>query len=429
MESFLDDIENLDAEDIKNRISAISAQHHDWRTGECINMHAGKNVMSRKARQLLANAGLVDNGTSGGIGNRNPTGTQYIDQLESIAVVLLRKLLHGRFLEYRSMSGSIANGIALAALTQPGDTIIAVGKKHYGHYTYLKEGYPKHLGLSVEDIPFVGDSPEIDLDALKMKIERVNARLLVVGTSMFTFPVPLKEIRKIADKTEAKILYDGAHVLGLIAGGIFQDPLAEGADILTGSTQKTFPGPIGGLLACNNEEIGAKVSRIMSSLFSNYCNNRVAALAMSAAEMIRFGGDYAGQVVKNAIALAEVLDEEGLPVLHQEKGYTASHQVLLDAKLIGGAEKVAKSLERVNLICTRFFLSSDDPSLTRSPNGVRLGVSAVTRLGMKEQEMKKIAHFIRCAIRHPEQVDDIRRKVMKMIADFPLVHCSFDYGI
>lgn len=426
MQTVLDDIEKLGAEDIKNHILTITAQHHDWRTDECINMHAGKNIMSQKARRLLANAGLVDNGTSGSIGNRNPTGTLYIDQLETLSVSLLRKLLKARFLEYRAMSGSIANCIALAALTEPGDTIMAIGKKHHGHYTCSKEGYPKYLCLNVEDIPFVGNSPEIDLYALKTKVEKVNPRLLIVGTSIFTFPVPLKEIRKIADEAKAKILYDGAHVLGLIAGGKFQEPLAEGADILTGSTQKTFPGPIGGVLACNSEEIFTKVSRTTSSMFSNYCNNRVAALAMSAAEVMRFGVDYAGQVVKNAVALAEALDEERLPVLHKEKGYTASHQVLLDAKSIGGAKNVAKILEKANIISTRFFLSSDDLSSIKDPNGIRLGVSAVTRLGMKEQEMKKIAHFLRRALDHPEQLEDIKGRVIKMVADFPFVHYSFD---
>jgi glycine hydroxymethyltransferase len=217
------------------------------------------------------------------------------------------------------MSGSAANGIALAALTAPGDTILVVGKRHYGHYTCSQEGYPKYLGLRVENIPFMEKGLEIDLDALKVKAEKLRPRLLVVGTSIVSFPVALEGVRKIADEVGAKILYDGAHVLGLIAGERFQDPLAEGADILTGSTQKTFPGPIGGVIACNCEAISEKVSLATSSMFSNYCNNRVAALAMSAAEMIRFGVVYAAQVVKNAVAMAEALRLEGLPVLFPER--------------------------------------------------------------------------------------------------------------
>jgi glycine hydroxymethyltransferase len=389
-------------------------------------MHAGKNVMSRKARQLLSSAGLVDNGVSGAVGSRNATGVQYIDDIEFLTIGLLKKLFKARAVEYRAMSGSLANGIALIALTEPGDTIMVVSRKNYGHYSYGPEGYPRPLGLRVEEIPYTDDGSQIDPDAFRLKAEALQPRLIIVGTSIFLFPAPLTEIRRIADAVGAKVLYDGAHVLGLIAGGQFQDPLSEGADLLVGSTQKTLPGPIGGILACNDSLIAERISWATNVLFSNYCNNRVAAMALSAAEMLQYGRNYAERIAGNAIALAQALDEEGLPVLGQEKGYTASHQVLLDATGLNGAKAVADILEKVNIICTRFALSSDYPDRVGRPNGVRLGVSAVSRLGMGTAEMRQISRWIRQALDEPQAAEQIREHVKALASRFRVVHYSFD---
>jgi len=419
-------VDRGDSVELEKAVQTTVERHNAWRNEECINMHAGKNVMSHKAIQLLASPGWVDNGVSGNIGSRNATGMRFIDELESLTVALLRKLFGARYVEYRAMSGSVANGIALSALTSPGDTIMVVPRRHYGHYTYAEDGYPRHLGLRVKEIPFTDDGFELDIEAFKARAIELRPSLIVVGTSIYLFPTPLTEMRRIADSMGARIIYDGAHVLGLIAGGQFQDPLSEGAHILVGSTQKTFPGPIGGVLACNDDDIAAQVSRTTSALFSNYCNNRVASLAISAAETMRFGREYAARVLSNARAVAEALDSEGLLVLGKAYGYTASHQVILDTKSIGGAKRAVELLERVNIICTRFALSSDYPHSLKNPNGIRLGVSAVSRLGMGSNEMKKIASYIKLAFTYPERAEEVKRDVRDLAARFRTVHYSFD---
>jgi glycine hydroxymethyltransferase len=419
-------IDRNDFAEIEREILSVVDQHNEWRTRECLNMHAGKNVMSHKARQLLSSPGLVDNGASGNIGGRHVAGVKFIDEIESLAVALLRKLFRAQYIEYRAMSGSMANGIALSALTRPGDTIMVVPRRQYGHYTYSEGGYPRHLGLKVNEIPFTEDGFQLDIDAFRARAMELRPTLIVVGTSIYLFPTPLEEMRRIADSIGARIMYDGAHVLGLIAGGQFQNPLAEGAHIMVGSTQKTFPGPIGGILACNDEEIAARVSLVTSSLFSNYCNNRIAALALSAAEMLCFGREYAIKVVSNARALAEALDKEGLPVLAKAHGYTVSHQVILDAMSMGGAKRAAEILEKANIICTYFSLSSDYPHYLKNPNGIRLGLSAVSRLGMESDEMKQIAHSIRQALANPDRAKEVRGDVKNLAARFQKVHYSFD---
>lgn len=419
-------IDRSDSAEIERRILSAVEQHDEWRTRECLNMHAGKNVMSHKARQLLSSPGLVDNGASGTIGGRHAAGAKFIDEIESLTVALLRKLYHAHYIEYRAMSGSVANGIALSALTRPGDTIMVVPRRHYGHYTYSEGGYPRHLGLQVKEIPFTEDGFQLDIEAFRARAMELRPSLIVVGTSIYLFPTPLEEMRRIADSIGARIMYDGAHVLGLIAGGQFQDPLSGGAHILVGSTQKTFPGPIGGILVCNDKEIASQVSHVTSSIFSNYCNNRVAALALSAAEMVRFGQEYALKVVSNARALAEALDNEGLPVLAKAYGYTASHQVILDTMSMGGAKRAAELLEKANIICTYFSLSSDYPNYLKNPNGIRLGVSGVSRLGMGSDEMKQIARSIRQVLTNPNRAKEVSRDVRNLAARFCKVHYSFD---
>lgn len=420
-------IEKARPSEIKNAILKAVVGHDGWRAKECIDLHAGKNIMSQHAREVLASPGLVNNSVSGVIGRRNAAGTCFIDEIESIAVSILCVLLNAKYIEYRGMSGSVVNGIALCALTRPGDVIMVVPKKNYGHYTFSEKGYPRHLGLNVEEIPFTSNNTEIDMAAFRKRVKITKPSVIIVGTSIFLFPTPLEEIRKVADSVGAKVLYDGAHVLGLISGQSFQNPLLEGAHILLGSTQKTFPGPIGGLLACNDEEIAHKVFQVTDGMFSNYGNNRIAALAISAAEMLHFGRDYAKAIIENAQALSIALEGAGFDVFGKSHGYTASHQVIFDATFYDGAKNAREVLEKSNIISTYFALTKDYPNYIENPNGLRLGVSALTRLGMGTIEMKKIAEFIHQALKGTQKVERIRIEVKEFMADFQTVHYSFDF--
>ena len=419
-------VEKEKYEEIQNTILAAVKKHDGWRTTDCINLHAGKNVMSRKARELLASPGLVDNSVAGAIGQRNATGACMIDEVESLAVALLQRLFRAKHVEYRPMSGNLANGIALCALTRPGDTIMVIPRKYYGHYSWQENGYPSFLGLQVKDIPFREGAAQLDLDAFRKLAVSLKPKVIVLGAFIPLFPIPLAEMKEIAESVGARIMYDGAHVMGLIAAQCFQDPTSEGAHLLVGSTQKTLPGPIGGLLVCNDEDLAIRISAVTSAFLSNYGNNRIAALAMTSAEMLRFGREYALAILCNARVLAEALNSEGLKVLHKSDGFTASHQVILDAISWGGARKVVAALEKGNIMATFFPLSTDYPHLLKSPNGVRLGVSAVTRLGMGKMEMEKIALFIRTLLDHPEQADKIGREVSNLAAQFRKVHFCFD---
>ena len=420
-------VDGQDFREIEKYILSAVKQHNEWRGQAFINLHAGKNVMSRKSRELLASPGLVDNAVSGAIGRRNAMGTRFIDGIEYLTVSLLRKLFRAQYIEYRPTSGNLANGIALCALTKPGDTIMVVPQKIYGHYSWHDKGYPRHIGLRVEEIPFLEDGLTVDMKAFEKRAMKLRPTLIIVGTFITLFPTPLAEIRQLADSLGAKVMYDGPHVMGLIAGHQFQDPLTEGAHILTGSTQKTLPGPIGGILACNDRDIAEKVFSVTDGLLSNYGNNRVAAMAMTSAEMLCYGRQYTATIVENAQVLAESLDSQGFHVIGKAHGYTASHQVIIDATSWGGGREAAALLEKVNIICTHFALSSDLPDSPENRNGVRLGVSAVTRLGMGKDEMIQISHLMRETLQNPENTIEIQQKIKDLAARFYSVQYSFDF--
>src|SRR6185312_1365451 len=239
-------------------------------------------------------------------------------------------------------------------------------------------------------------------------------------TAELLFPYPLKELREIADRVGANLYYDGAHILGLAAGRQYQDPLREGAEFLTGSTQKTLGGPIGGLILTTNNEAGAAISHRTSRLVSNYHNNRIAALAVTLAEMAAFGSDYAAQVVRNAHALAESLDRQGVTVLGKEMGFTNSHIVLLDATTMPIGLEAYRRLEHARVLSSRVPLPHTYPDY----GGIRLGTAALTRLGAREQDMVSIASLLTRLI-SGEPPAEVAPKVTEIARSFATVHYCF----
>jgi len=233
-------------------------------------------------------------------------------------------------------------------------------------------------------------------------------------------------LREACDKVGAKIVYDAAHVLGLIAAGMFQDPLREGADLITTSTHKTFPGPQGGVILGNvGEETQKKIQTAVFPQFSsNHHLHRMPALYGALREMQTFGKDYAGQIVKNAQALARELDSLGFNVLAKERGFTRSHQVLVNCGQPGSGGVAAAALERANIILNKNIIPGDgiDP---RNPRGIRIGVQEMTRYGMKEDEMKQIAEFIKRVVLDKENPETVGKEVAAFRAGFQEIKYCF----
>jgi len=214
----------------------------------------------------------------------------------------------------------------------------------------------------------------------------------------------------------------------LIAGGRFQDPLEEGATSLFGSTHKTFFGPQGGMTVSNaSRDIVEKFDHtLLGSVIDNYHQNRVAALAVALIEMSKFGKAYASQVIANARALGEALYSEGLPVLCEHKDFTESHQILMDMKkLKKEGKETAAYLAKSNIITNRCSLPGDENTQTR---GVRVGTQEMTRVGMKEPEMRYIAELFRKSLIDKVEQSIIKDEVVEFKKQFTRIHYSLNEG-
>jgi len=292
-------------------------------------------------------------------------------------------------------------------------------------------GLAGKLGLNVVFLPFDKEEMNIDVDKAEKVIRDVEPDLVLFGASVFLFPHPVKELRDVAKEVEAVVAYDASHVLGLIAGKQFQNPLKEGADVVTSSTHKTFPGPQHGMIMCKTEFKEAVDRAVFPGVLSNHHLHNVVALAIALCEMRAFGIDYAKQIVKNAKALAEALANEGFEVVAEHKGFTESHQVLVDLIPSGlSGLEAEKMLERAGILVNRNLLPWDKERGRnfRDPSGIRIGVQEVTRLGMREEEMKDVARFMADVLLRKKDVREVAKNVAEFRKDFVKIEYSFDRG-
>ncbi|OPY27743.1 MAG: Serine hydroxymethyltransferase [Methanocella sp. PtaU1.Bin125] len=269
----------------------------------------------------------------------------------------------------------------------------------------------------------------IDVDGAAKLIREVRPKVVQFGLSVFLFPAPIKELKDVAAEVNAPIWYDGAHVLGLIAGGKFQDPLHEGANVLTASTHKTFPGPNHGIVLGHNlnEDLSKKLnSAVFPGVTSSHHLHAMAALAVTMAEWEIFGEKYAAQVCKNAKALGQALHELGIEVLCAHKGFTESHTIAVNVAPYGGGAEAANLLERANMIANKNMLPGDKSSV--KPSGIRLGAQEMTRVGMRESEMKEVAALIHRVVVKKESPEAVRKDVIALKRNFTKVRYCLHEG-
>jgi glycine hydroxymethyltransferase len=270
---------------------------------------------------------------------------------------------------------------------------------------------------------------EPDIDAACALIREVEPSMALVGASVFLFPMPLQEMADAAHEVGAHVMYDGAHVLGLIAGGAFQDPLREGADVMTGSSHKTFPGPQGGFLLSDSddEQLQRKLNTaVFPGTNSSYHLHHVAGKAVALAEFEAFGVDYAHNTVANAKALAAALAAEGFDVLAEDRGYTASHQVLTrhGTSDSGAGRDAAALLETAGIVTNMNMLPGDTKAM--SPSGLRLGTQELTRHGMGPSEMEEVATLYRRLLIDGEDATRVRLDVRELRSGFADVQYCFE---
>ena len=403
----------------------IVKRHNSWRRFECINLIASENVMSPLARALYIND-MMHRYAEGKPGKRFYQGSLFIDLIETKTSELLSRLFDVKFVEVRAISGSIANAIAFKALANAGDTALVPALQSGAHISHTGFGVLGALGIKHFELPFDLESWNIDVDKSVKLIESLKPRLVVLGASLYLFPHPTKQIADAAHSIGARVVHDVAHVLGLIAGKTWPNPVHEGADAATASTHKTFPGPQGGLIMTNSDEVYKLVSNNVLTFVSNHHIHRLPATAVTAIEMMHFGKDYAEQIIRNAKAFAEELTAQGLTVVAEHLGYTASHIVAIDVRKFGGGAKVARILEDANIIANKNVLPWDKPQDASNPSGVRFGVQEMTRFGMREGEFREIAKLVADIVVRGFEPLTIRKKVIELRKEFTKIRYGFD---
>lgn len=409
---------------VPSLVADIVHQSEQLNDKACLNLYAGTNIMDPQAR-LLAHSTIGSRPSLGQPGNKYETGLQYAEALEVLCLSLIRRVFHCSYAEFRVFSGAMANLYAYMVLAKPGDTILTLPERAGGHATHRPYGAAGLYGLRVIDIPWSDEQMTVDLDRLADVAARERPRIILVGSSLMLFPFPLAQIRAISDQVGAKVVYDAAHISGLLAGNAFQHPLQEGAHIVTFSTYKSLGGPPGGLLLTNDADLAEQVERVAyPGLTANFDLGRIAALTVTLAGFLQFGETYAQMMCTNACHLAQALKAEGLPVVAAARDFTQSHLVALSAQDFGGGTHAARDLEECLILASGIEVPG--PSVAGDYSGLRLGTQEITRWGMQPVHMPWIARTIADRLLARRSVHDIRADVELFRAQFQRLHFVLD---
>lgn len=407
-------------------IESLVREQDAWRA-RCINLIASENTQSAACR-AVQNSDLMaryaeGHPNKGDEVNRYYQGTRIIDQLETMAEEEIKALFGARQADVRPISGNQANTAVALGLLRAGDPIVANSLDGGGHISHgavgvfgrrLQTRGMKLRSTNADDmssgkviplhtLPMTTDGWHTDIPAAQALIDQVRPALVILGKSLILFQEPVKEIAEVCGPLGIPILYDAAHVLGLIAGKQFQQPLHEGAQLMTASTHKTFPGPQRGVILGNVPEDRVKdwwqpVDRgVFPGSSSNHHLHTIPAMVVATREMAAHGEAYAAQIVRNAQALGAAVQAAGVRVEAAEFGFTQSHQIAVNVSAHGSGVKVSQILEANDIITNYQVLPGDtDP---RNPSGLRIGVQEMTRFGMKEAEMGELGQLMADAIR------------------------------
>jgi len=404
-------------------IEDLVRKQNEWR-GKTLNLIASENVMSGRARRVMG-SDFAHRYAEGHPGERYYQGTEIIDEIESRVKKNLKSLFHCKQADVRPISGTMANEAVFSRFINPGDVVMVNSTPGGGHISHHRAGSVGKYTQNIVNFPLSKDGYRIDVEKTLELAQIVEPKVMILGKSLFLFPEPVQELASFCRQHRISLLYDGAHVLGLIAGREFQSPLEEGALLITASTHKTFFGSQRGLILANaGENEWRKIDKgAFPGSSSNHHLDTLVALAIATYEMMEFGQEYARQTIANAKVLGAKLFEMGLKVQAAEFGFTQSHQLAIDVSEFGGGDEVARHLKDNNIILNMNLLPFEALDQVSNPAGVRLGVQEMTRFGMKEPEMEIIARLFRKCLIEGKYVGD---EVTEFRKNFQKVHFCFD---
>jgi glycine hydroxymethyltransferase len=425
--------------EISDILNLIEKQNQ-WRGKETLNMIASENTQSPAVRQAECNdfmgryaEGHPNTPTSR---NRYYEGTDFIDQIETMATNELIELAQCKQADVRPISGNQANTAVALGILRGGDTVIANSIAAGGHISHNPIGVfgrriqtrgqvlspGRNNSISLHFWPTTEDGYHIDVKKSIELIDKTSPQLVIFGKSLFLFPEPITEISKVCRSKNIPVLFDAAHVLGLMLGGQFQDPFREGAHFIAASTHKTFPGPQRGVVLGNLETEqemlwwGGIDRGIMPGSSSSHHLHTIPGLLIAIREIKAYGVAYASQTVSNAKALGQAFTDEKVDVEARDFGFTQSHQIALNVTRYGAAIDIAQKLATNNIIVNYNMLPGDQDA--KNPSGLRIGVQELARFGMKEPEMGEVATLIKAVM----EGKIVKEAVLKLRSRFQEMH-------
>ena len=397
--------------------AAIAAENR--RQEEHIELIASENYAS-PAVMAAQGSQLTNKYAEGYPGKRYYGGCEFVDVVEQLAIDRVKKLFGAEYANVQANSGSQANQAVLFGLIQPGDTIMGMSLAEGGHLTH---GMALNMSGKWFKVVSYGLTPaeEIDYDAMERLAHEAKPKLIIAGASAYSLKIDFARFAQVAKDVGAWFMVDMAHYAGLIAAGIYPNPLPH-AHVVTSTTHKSLRGPRGGIVLMNDEAIAKKInSAIFPGIQGGPLMHVIAAKAVAFQEALAPEFKvYQQQVAKNAVVLADTLIERGLRIV---SGRTESHVMLVDLRPKGITGKEAESvLQSAHMTCNKNGIPND-PQKPMVTSGIRLGTPALTTRGFGESETRQTAHLIADVLDRPNDeasIAAVRAKVATLTKDFPV---------
>ncbi len=397
--------------------SAIQSENQ--RQEDHIELIASENYTS-PAVMAAQGSQLTNKYAEGYPGKRYYGGCEYVDVVEQLAIDRLKQLFGAQFANVQANSGSQANQSVFFGLLQPGDTVMGMSLAEGGHLTH---GMPLNMsGKWFKVVSYGLDKNEaIDYDAMERLAHEHKPKLIIAGASAYSLRIDFERFAKVAKAIGAYFMVDMAHYAGLIAAGVYPNPVPH-ADVVTSTTHKSLRGPRGGVVLMNNEDIAKKInSAIFPGIQGGPLMHVIAGKAVAFKEALspEFKA-YQQQVVKNAAVLADTLTERGLRIV---SGRTESHVMLVDLRPKNLTGKEAEAiLGAAHMTCNKNGIPND-PQKPMITSGIRLGSPAFTTRGFKEEQARITAHLIADVLDKPHDeanIAAVRAKVAALTREFPV---------
>ena len=418
------------SQDKRILIEKIIDDHNGYRS-QTLNLSASENMVSPTVRRYLASdLGNRYSTYYDDPSERNYTGQKTLIDIELKTQQIAKEIFKSEFIDFRPLGGHMAGISTILSFMKPGDTMFENSVFDGGHClaSRLKSAPFFNNLFNIEDNPIDSETYNIDIQNMMRLVKEKKPSLVIFGFSTILFPEPLNEIVDQLKNMNITVVYDASHVLGLIGGKTFPNPLDQGVDLISTSHHKTFFGPQGGVLLSNSEEIFSKARKgLYPPLVGNHHMHRLPSIMLSLYEMKEYGEMYAKQTIKNSKKLGAELYNYGIDVLYPDKNFTQTHILLVDVSDIGNADMVSTQiLDKAGIISIGVYLPRDKTTKNDTKSGIRLGTAEITRMGMKESDMGQIAEFFKKLLIDKKDKNEVEVEIKDYVKKFNKIDFSYD---